>query len=68
MEYIRQQDKLTSDIFVFPKSISEFSPPVFSQLRQALASKPFAEDKVHILLPPQGRQLCYQILTFEKAK
>lgn len=49
LEYIRQQDTLTSDVFVFPKSISEFKEE-FQEFCEVFAGKRFQKDTVHLLI------------------
>jgi len=50
MEYIRQKDTLTSDVFLFPKSISEFEEDVFPQFCEEFAGKRFRKSRVHLLI------------------
>ena len=50
LEYIRQRDTLTSNVFMFPKSISEFDEETFQQFCEEFAGKHFQQDTVHILI------------------
>lgn len=49
LEYLQNVPELTADIYMFPKSISEFSFEDFGTLCQRLGGKLTHKDKVHFL-------------------
>ena len=47
---LSQKQQLDSHIYFFPKSISEFTEPDFSQLCNLFAAKPFTFPQVHMMI------------------
>lgn len=47
---LKKQNMLSSDVYIFPKSISEFSDEEFRNICNEFRTKKFAKQKVHILV------------------
>lgn len=50
LSLIDKSTKFISDIYFFPKSISEFSPKEFARICDAFRENTFLKDKIHILI------------------
>lgn len=48
-DYLADCDELTSDVYVFPKSISEIDNDEVEGICRAIYEKGFAKDEVHLL-------------------
>lgn len=48
-DYLADCDELTSDVYVFPKSISEIDDDEVEDICRTICEKGFAKDKVHFL-------------------
>lgn len=48
--YLDAFDALTSDVYIFPHSISDFSQDDFDAICNVFATKPIKNDRIHILI------------------
>lgn len=65
---LKKETMLNSDVYIFPKSISEFSEEEFREICREFGTKKFTKQKVHILISLRSNEYSLEMDTRRSEK